>query len=150
MRLSFSNLNPKIVEQIAHKNMSMKKQKLKEAKEVLQKTPPKRKNKVLEKFQNKHKQLSKSPAKECQRLHRKLNRDLDNVVASSSVSVRSSRSSKKDRKSQTELGFIRLNDNSKCNESSNSSRRQRNRASRKSSMSNNMDDLKGDLVKIES
>lgn len=130
--------------------MSMKKQKMKEAKDVVNKTPPKRRNKVLEKFQNKQRQLSKSPAKECQRLQRKLNRDLDNVVASSSISVQSSRSSKKDRKSQTELGFIRLNDNSKCNESSNSSRRHNNRTSRKSSLSNNMDDLKGDLVKIES
>lgn len=50
MRLSFSNLNPKIVDQIAHKNMSMKKQKMKEAKDFVNKTPPKRRNKVLEKF----------------------------------------------------------------------------------------------------
>ena len=47
MRLSFSNLNPKTVEQIALKNMSMKKQKMKEGKEFSVPTTPKKKRKVL-------------------------------------------------------------------------------------------------------
>ena len=73
------------------------------------------------------------------------------MASSSAISVKSSRSGQKgDRLSQTELGFIRLNDNSKCNESSNSSRKKRIKDSRKSSVANSLDDLKGDLVRIES